>query len=127
MPFGTASNRLRKMILFSLLAKHNENVCFRCGKVIATVDDLSIEHKKAWLSVDSKLFWDIDNVAFSHLKCNTPINVKLGEQHGNSKLTEADVYHIRNCDTSIIDLAKTYNVDRSTVYNVRNRKYWKHI
>lgn len=71
MPFGTANAKLRKMILFHLLKKHNENICFQCGKVIETVEELSIEHKKPWLHESTELFWDIADIAFSHLHCNS--------------------------------------------------------
>lgn len=70
MPLGTATNRLRKMILFHLLKKHNENFCFQCTKEIETVKELSVEHKKPWLHENVNLFWDIKNIAFSHLSCN---------------------------------------------------------
>lgn len=70
MPNGTANNRLRKLILFDLLKRHNENVCFQCGEVIETANELSIEHKQAWLDRSPDLFWDLDNIAFSHLHCN---------------------------------------------------------
>lgn len=70
MPFGTANGKLRKMVLFHLLKKHKENFCFQCGTEIETVDELSIEHKKPWLHESTDLFWDIDNIAFSHHHCN---------------------------------------------------------
>ena len=70
MPFGTANGKLRKNILFHLLKKHGENFCFHCGAEIETADELSIEHKKPWLHENVDLFWDIDNIAFSHLTCN---------------------------------------------------------
>ena len=69
-PHGTANARLRKTILFHLLKKHGENICFRCNKIIETEDSLSIEHKQPWLDVSVDLFWDLDNIAFSHLVCN---------------------------------------------------------
>lgn len=72
MPHGTASNRLRKIILFHLLKKHGENVCVRCNEIIEKVDDLSIEHIKPWEGISADLFWDLDNVAFSHIRCNRP-------------------------------------------------------
>lgn len=72
MPQGTASNRLRKMLLFRQLKKHNENVCVRCEKEIETVEELSVEHIKPWEGRSAELFWDLDNVAFSHMKCNVP-------------------------------------------------------
>jgi hypothetical protein len=72
-PHGTAQHRLRKNILFHTLKKFGENKCFKCEKDIESSDDLSIEHKKAWQSGGSPaLFWDMENIAFSHLKCNRP-------------------------------------------------------
>lgn len=70
MAFGTAMSRLRKKILFSLVQKCREDVCFRCSLRIESVDQFSIEHKQSWLDVDAKLFWDMDNIAFSHITCN---------------------------------------------------------
>lgn len=72
MPHGTACGRLRKNILFHLLQKHGEDVCIRCNKKIETVSELSIEHIKPWEGISSELFWDVDNIAFSHIKCNVP-------------------------------------------------------
>ena len=70
MPRGTAANRLRKIVLFDLLKRHEENVCYRCKKRIENVEELSIEHIKPWEGVDTALFWDLSNIAFSHLSCN---------------------------------------------------------
>ena len=72
MSHGTAANRLRKMIMFSLVVCLKENVCYRCGGEILSEADLSIEHKKAWLQADNPLdcFFDLENVTFSHLSCN---------------------------------------------------------
>lgn len=76
MPFGTASNRLRKIVLFSILKRHQENECYRCGGAIETSTELSLEHKTAWRTPEQ--FWDIDNIAFSHLACNIPQNPSNG-------------------------------------------------
>lgn len=70
MPRGTAANRLRKLVLFDLLKRHHENFCYQCGDEIQSADELSIEHKKPWENIDVKLFWDLTNIAFSHLLCN---------------------------------------------------------
>lgn len=78
MPHGTASHRLRKMIFFELLRKHNENVCFRCKREIETADDLSIEHKQPWEGSSVELFWSLDNIAFSHRYCNVPHHYRGG-------------------------------------------------
>ncbi len=71
-PFGTACNKLRKQIMFSLLALQGLNKCFKCSRDILDIAELSIEHKEPWLdSEDPKTkFFDLNNIAFSHLKCN---------------------------------------------------------
>jgi len=73
MPIGTASNRLRKMILFSLIQELHRNICFRCSKPIENIDDFSIEHKIAWLDSENPigLFFDLNNISFSHMSCNS--------------------------------------------------------
>ena len=71
MPFGTANGRLRKSIIFRLLQRLGEDICFQCGGRIESIDTLSIEHKQPWLDSDTNLFWDMDNIAFSHLSCNS--------------------------------------------------------
>lgn len=71
MPFGTAAARLRKLVLFHVLVRHEENLCFQCGDRIQSADELSIEHKKPWLDNSVELFWDLSNIAFSHNVCNT--------------------------------------------------------
>jgi hypothetical protein len=72
MSFGTAGQQLRKNIMFELIKKCNLDTCYQCGEKIESVDNLSIEHKTPWLHSDNpvELFFDIDNIAFSHLKCN---------------------------------------------------------
>lgn len=72
MPLGTASNRLRKAIIFNLVKRLGENYCYRCGSEIVSEADLSIEHKIPYLDSDDpvKLFFDLDNISFSHLICN---------------------------------------------------------
>lgn len=70
MPFGTACGQLRRMVMFHVLERHRENVCFRCGDLIERAEDLSIEHKEPWQAVGAQLFWDLNNIAFSHVGCN---------------------------------------------------------
>ena len=71
MPYGTANSRLRKQILFRYVQKCKDDTCFHCGRKIEDIDNFSIEHKVPWLDNNIELFWDLDNIAFSHLKCNT--------------------------------------------------------
>ena len=74
--FGAACNKLRKAIMFSMAKRLGDTTCFRCGLNIDTVDDLSVEHKMSWQSSSDPVaaFFDLENVAFSHLKCNSTSN-----------------------------------------------------
>jgi hypothetical protein len=81
-PHGTAVAKLRKSILFKLVQQTEQDNCFRCNDKIKSVAELSIEHKQPWENVSIELFWDLDNIAFSHLKCNRPhnTNAKIGTE-----------------------------------------------
>lgn len=140
MPLGTASNRLRKEIMFYLAKQLNKNVCFRCGNEILTSSEFSIEHKIDWLDSDKpqELFFDIENIAFSHLKCNIRYarkntsktthryKVKNG-LHYLCKLTEADAIKIRELSKTLkgTTIAKMFNVSKHTIYRVINNKSFK--
>ena len=86
MPHGTASNRLRKSIIFNLLKKANENFCFQCSGEIESEKELSIEHKVPYLDSENpkELFFDLDNIAFSHLSCNVGAARQTRTQNHNS-------------------------------------------
>ena len=68
---GTAMGRLKKIIMFELAKKAGMDRCHRCKLLITDVSEFSVEHIEPWLWKDVKLFWDINNIAFSHLSCNS--------------------------------------------------------
>ena len=72
MAHGSANNILRKSILFSLVKRCGLDSCFQCGKLIEDIDEFSMDHKVPWLHSPNpaELFFDLDNLAFSHLSCN---------------------------------------------------------
>lgn len=71
-PYGTAAAKLRKLILFSFLSKYGNNVCYQCNGIIKSANELSIEHKIPWLDSEDPigLYFDLENIAFSHRSCN---------------------------------------------------------
>ena len=77
MPVGTAQGRLRKLVMFDLIQKLNLDTCYRCGKKIESVEELSLDHKQSWLD-QHELFWDLENIAFSHLLCNSLASDRSG-------------------------------------------------
>lgn len=72
MPVGTAMNKLKKELMFLLAQKCGMDICHRCGGLIASSKELSVEHIQPWLdsATPSELFFSLDNIAFSHLSCN---------------------------------------------------------
>lgn len=72
MPYGTACARLRKQILWRFILQCCLDTCFKCEGKIESIEDLSIEHKLPWGPDCVDRFWDVDNIAFSHLRCNRP-------------------------------------------------------
>jgi hypothetical protein len=92
----TASATLKKMIMFDLIKRLELNYCFQCGCEIKIVSELSIEHKIPWLDSEKplELFFDLNNIAFSHLKCN------IGAARKPSKIIELSDYRIKHAGKS---------------------------
>lgn len=72
MPIGTASAKLRKSIIFSLIKELGKDYCFQCSAQIEHEHELSIEHKTPYLDSENpkELFFSLENIAFFHLNCN---------------------------------------------------------
>lgn len=66
---STAQQRLVKDLLWEHVASHTP--CHRCGGDMSR-DTFSIEHLVPWLDSEDPvgLFFDLENVGFSHLACN---------------------------------------------------------
>lgn len=137
-PIGTASNKLRKAIIFEMMQKLERDTCFQCGEEIESVDDLSIEHKVPWQSAEDpiKSFYDLDNIAFSHIHCNiragnkhVPHPTIQGENHLGSVLDNDTVLKIKadiNSGMRNRDSVNKYNLDRRRISNIRNEYIWKY-
>lgn len=83
---STASGRLLKDILFKFICDAGQNMCYQCGESMSR-EDFSIEHKTPWLdsSNPTELFFDLENISFSHLKCNIgAARRKKGFSHGTT-------------------------------------------
>lgn len=78
---STASGRLVKDILFKFISIHHPN-CFHCGRPL-TRESFSIEHKVAWLHSPNpkELFFDLDNIDFSHHMCNVGAARKIPKKY----------------------------------------------
>lgn len=143
MSYGKASHQLRKFILFDLLCSLNKNVCYQCGKKILHVNQLSIEHKIPWLDSQNpvELFFDLNNIAFSHLSCNSQASRPRctqehreylakswqGKRNPNNKLSQYDVARIKLAlkqGQSAHSIAKEYGVWHTTILDIKEGKTW---
>ena len=105
MPFGTANGRLKKRIMFDLVCKLRLNLCFHCQLEIVSLDQFSIEHKIAWLNSDTpvELFFDLNNIAFSHLSCNIEA-ARLPSMYENEKEENKERYAREKADPEKYEL-----------------------
>lgn len=96
---STASGRLVKDVLFSLVVETGRNVCFRCNQKIKR-EDFSIEHKTPWLDSEDpvKMFFDLDNIAFSHLSCNIKASRPSKSPTGKTASNYQKDWRLRNSE-----------------------------
>lgn len=74
------------------------------------------------------LYWGTHLQNMQDIKINgTKIVRARGEKSGRSKLNKPAVIHIRESGMPTKDLARIYNVDRSSIRNVLIGKTWSHI
>lgn len=76
--FSTARARLERDLLFKLATDAGHR-CHRCQEAL-TRDNFSVDHKVNWsTSPDPKaMFFDLENIAFSHHRCNCGFTSKTG-------------------------------------------------
>jgi hypothetical protein len=72
MPLGTATHKLRKMVILELLKQLKRSNCCRCKLPIQTAEEMSMDHIEPWRNLDVSKFWDVNNIGFSHKACNVP-------------------------------------------------------
>lgn len=109
MAHGTAANRLRKMIMFSLVQQVGLDTCYRCGEKIDDVSDLSIEHKDPWLDSTDPVgkYFDLSNIAFSHLTCNIASHTQVNKGQIISKHGTLNRYERHGCRCTDCKSAKS--------------------
>jgi len=117
MPFGTASSKLRKMLLFTLVEELGRLQCYRCGENIDSIEEFSIEHKKAWAQAENPIesFFDLNNIAFSHLCCNSGAALKIGKIYVNAQERRAvqfKRYYSRNSEQVLLRKRERYHQNK---------------
>lgn len=117
---STASARLLKDILFDFVSKSG-HVCFRCKGTMLR-ENFSIEHKVAWLDTEDpvELFFNLDNIAYSHLDCNIREARRAIIEHPHGTRGR----YIKGCSC---DACKRAEADyRKTIYSTEKRRRKKY-
>jgi hypothetical protein len=135
-PYANCVHKLRKMLLFAVIQRLGQDVCYRCGCKILLLDELSIDHKKPWRGVSADLFWDLENIAFSHLRCNKtdrPFRRMKGERNVRKTKTFPSKQRVKefciDCGARRLetDFAPFRNVCVSCQRDRINRRYAKRV
>lgn len=68
---GTATYKLYRLVIWSLLQELGRAICYRCNGPLIE-GEFHLDHKQPWRYTEDPigLFFDLNNVAFSHPKCN---------------------------------------------------------
>lgn len=109
MTYGRARAILSKSIIFALAQNSKMDICIRCNRRIKDVNDFTVDHKQDWLYAVNPLqtFFDLDNVGFSHGKCNLLAGNNKPKRQHNSKtgykgVTKKPYKSIRNPFLAVI-------------------------
>ena len=123
--------------------RFNLNKCYQCGNTIDKVEELSIEHKTPWLDSDTpkELFFNLENIAFSHLSCNcrarrsntglmkkSTINRVYDGNH-NGRLSSSKVEEIRELlrVNSRRKVAEITGASKTTIARIARGEIYKYI
>jgi len=131
---GSAGHRLLRLILLDLIRQLAIDQCFRCGAPIENVRALSIDHQTSWrFATDpQKAFFDLDNIAFSHLSCNArfsdggnrhplALRCKYGHPY-NAENTSVDARGRRHCRACRCRTSKEYRQRNVALLRQRRQK-----
>ena len=97
------------------------NNCIRCG---TAEDDVQIvAHGMETMALCKR--------CFETIRANFRRELRKGEDHHSSKLTEEDVREIRflssNADKSNSELAEEYGVSDGAIWRIVNGETWTHV
>lgn len=68
-----------------------------------------------------------DNMQDAARKGSMIGKMSRGEDHGNTKLKNEDIFFIRNDSDSYVQIGKKYGISDKTVGHIKRRDSWKHI
>ena len=108
---STASHRLKKSILFDFAKRLGLNWCYQCGAEIEDINKFTVEHKTPWMNSPNpkELFFDLDNIAFSHASCNYSVVRRIKGRECPSTTAYRNGCRCRGCKDAIKEYKRKKN------------------
>lgn len=80
----SVTHKLKRQMILLMAQICGYDTCHKCKRKITTIKEMSIEHRVPWTNQEE--FLDIENLALSHLGCNSSTanakKGKIGKQYG---------------------------------------------
>ncbi|WPJ20568.1 hypothetical protein vBPFY1MI_30 [Pseudomonas phage vB_PF_Y1-MI] len=116
---STASGRLVKDLLWNFVKTTGQDACCKCGEPMSR-DTFSIEHVTPWLDSDDPvgLYFDIDNIGYSHHRCNVGSARQRESRHGTKNM-----YAKHGCRCDPCKAAKACEMASRYTPDARREKY----
>jgi hypothetical protein len=118
------------------LHKNGKRVMFYTHRLVAQAfiknprNKVQINHKDGNKQNNkvSNLEWVTPKENTQHAISSLGVDCRcIGENNGQTKLTETFVRQIKESRLSVKELAKIYKVGLTTMYNIKNNRSWKHV
>ena len=116
---STANGRLVKDLLFAFAVEAG-HMCFRCGLPLVR-ENFSVEHIVPWLDSEDPigLFFDTNNIAYSHLPCNVGAARRTYAKCGTKQSYQ------KGCRCDLCKEAKSVSLKKYYTTEKRRARYLK--
>jgi hypothetical protein len=69
----------------------------------------------------------LNSLGYNAMQNEQPDNRPRGEDHPNSKLSEAQARMVLASSHSLSVLARAFHVSRNAIWSIRSRRLWRHL
>lgn len=116
---------IRTILLSPHLTDQQLSENLKCSRTLITL----IRQGKRYKSLTDKIKFEesVELRVKRTIRTDLHVRTTVGENHPNSKLTNADVLQILKSEESFENLAKRYGVSYYTIRNIKLRRSWKNV
>ena len=127
------SRKIARILLLKYATELGKNFCFRCGRIISSIEEMSVDHIVP-ISVNLSLVFDADNLTLSHLSCNIGVKsnnadvqgyyLRTGHRKcGKCDRTDDIVEFRRRAGNLCIDCSSQHDIMRNSLGRTRNKMF----